>query len=82
MDLGFFSQPVFGVPVSGRLSKNGFRIFFPGGLQCPGLPKTPKFPISDFCHSVDWSETKRAGCNHYLFVIPPTPHQTQLTRSS
>ena len=83
----FFSQPMFGVPVSGRPLKMGFRIFVhfifmqtsthpvsgkplkirslifsPAGLWCPGLPKTAKFPISDFCHSLDWSETKRAGC--------------------
>ena len=84
---GVFSQLVFGVPVSGRPLKIGFRIFVhcifmqtsthpvsgrplkigsqifsPAGLRCPGLPKNPKFPISNFRHSLDWSETKRAGC--------------------
>ena len=85
---GVFSQLVFGVPVSGRPLKIGFRIFVhcifmqtsthpvsgrplkigsqifsPAGLRCPGLPKNPKFPISNFRHSLDWSETKRAGCS-------------------
>ena len=84
---GVFSQLVFGVPVSGRPLKIGFRIFVhcifmqtsthpvsgrplkigsqifsPAGLRCPGLPKNPKFQISNFRHSLDWSETKRAGC--------------------
>ena len=40
---------------------SGFHIF-PAGLRSAGLPKTPKFPISDFRHSLDWRKTKRAGC--------------------
>ena len=35
-------------PVSGRLSKNGFRSFFSAGVRCPGLGKTPKNWVQNF----------------------------------
>ena len=65
----FFSHSVSGFPVSGRPLKNGSRIFFPTGVRFSGLPKTPKFPISDFRHSLDWRKTKRAGCIYiYIYI--------------
>ena len=51
------SHLVFRTPL-----KIGSRICFTAGPRCSGLLTTPKFPIFDFCPSLVWRTTKRAGC--------------------
>ena len=67
------SHLVFRTPL-----KIGSRIFFTAGLRCSGLPKTPKYPIFDFRHSLVWRKTKRAGCmciwHAELLAITATSH--------